>query len=221
MRPMELGPEHAQEIIDLQDAIVERFGAGRIWRHDVTGLERLFERGPDVLVLGVRSGPRLIAVSLSRLMDPFEVRPILPGLPWAGDPAHIGLNTLSLPGTAAGAQMLRLLHARRDRLRGRGVYHLFGGIAPDHPVPLGCAFRAGAIGVGHLEIDGEAELLLWRGPGAPATPSGQPLRVANRNLDLQADLMRTGYAATGLDPEDRTILLFSRLQAGPERPCSS
>ena len=151
---VELGPDRVQEILALQARVLDRFGPDRIWVHEEAGLTRLFGLGPDFLALGVCSGGGLIAVSLSRSMSPPEVEPLTPGLPWCGEPAHIGLNTLSLPDPGSGPQMIRLLRGRRDRLRGRGVTHLFGGVAPDHHVSLGCAFRAGAIGVGHMQVPG-------------------------------------------------------------------
>jgi hypothetical protein len=216
MTPVILGPEDIPVLLTLQDLIISLHGEDRIWVHDERGLERLFALGPDFLALGVREGPELVAASLSRRMDPSEVRPIVPGLPWSGEPAHIGLNTLSLPGRGAGAQMVRLLRARRDHLRGRGVEHLFGGIAPDHPVSLGCALRAGAIGVGHLEVPGATELLLWHGPGGRAPVSGIFREVPAGDLEGQGRLMRAGFVIIGLVPGDRSRFRLVPLLPGEE-----
>lgn len=209
MTPVILGPEDIPALLALQGLIISLHGEDQIWVHDESGLERLFALGPDFLALGVREGRDLIAASLSRRMDPAEVRPIVPGLPWSGEPAHIGLNTLSLPGRGGGAQMVRLLRSRREHLRGRGVEHLFGGIAPDHPVSLGCAFRAGAIGVGHLEIPGATELLLWHGPGGRAPVSGIFREVPAGDLEGQVRLMRAGFVIIGLVPGDRSRFRLS------------
>lgn len=209
MTPVLLGPSDVPDLLGLQGRVIARHGPDRIWVHDEAGLTRLFGLGQGFLAIGVRDGTRLIAASLSRRMDPSEVRPLVPGLPWSGEPAHIGLNTLSLPVRGVGPQMVRLLRARRDRLRGRGVAHLFGGVAPDHPVPLGCAFRAGAIGVGHLEVPGGTELLLWHGPGVASARSPWMLPVPATAIREQAELMRGGHVAIGVDPADRSLLLFS------------
>jgi hypothetical protein len=208
--PLRLGPEHVSELLDLQDRVIDRYGSDRIWVHDRQGLETLFAAADEFLAFGVRGQDGLVAASLSRLMSPAEVSPLTPGLSWTRqDAAHIGLNTLSLPGSGA-PQMIRLLRARRDHLLTLGVRHLFGGISPEHPVSLGCAFRAGAVGVGHLVADGAVELLLWFGPGlegARLTPAQD--RAAARDLARQAALMRQGLVATGLGGPDRSELLFA------------
>lgn len=213
--PDEVSSDRIPDILALQARVLDRFGPDRIWVHDGPGLTRLFGLGPDFLALGVWCGGTLIAASLSRRMSPSEVSPLTPGLPWSGEPAHIGLNTLSLPGSGSGPQMIRLLRERGKRLRGRGVEHLFGGVAPDHPVSLGCAFRAGAIGVGHLRVPGGTELLLWHGPGTKRdAPRNERVAVPAGDLDLQARLMRDGLVAVGLDPRDRSALLFSPFRPG-------
>lgn len=204
-----LGPEDLADVLRLQDRVVRLFGSAGIWVHDEAELTRLFGLGDDFLALGVRSGPELIGVSLSRAMRPEEVRPALP-LPWSGQAAHIGLNTLSLPDGRTGPLMIRLLRARHARLRARGVHHLFGGVGPDNPVSLGCALRAGALGVGHLRVPGGREILLWSGPGAsPRSSQSEAVRVPITDLDGQGRLMRRGYAITGLDGVTRERVLLS------------
>ncbi len=214
MTPLILGPEDIPALLTLQDRIISLHGEDRIWVHDEGGLERLFGLGPDFLALGVREGAELVAASLSRRMGRSEVIPLVPGLPWSGEPAHIGLNTLSLPGRGLGGQMVRLLRSRRAHLRGRGVEHLFGGVAPDHTVSLGCAFRAGAVGVGHLEVPGATELLLWHGPGIRVPRSGHTRRVPAADLKEQGRLMRDGFVITGLDPDDRSLFRFEPFRPG-------
>lgn len=208
--PERLGPEHISDLLALQGGVIDRYGSDRIWVHDRDTLEELFGRGGDFLALGVRGDAGLMAATLSRALGPGEVTPLIPGLGWTpADAAHMGLNTLSLPGGGA-PQMVRLLRARRGHLVTRGVFHLFGGVSPDHPVSLGCAFRAGAVGVGHLVADGAVELLLWHGPGLVA--GGRPragVVLAASDLAGQAHLMRQGLAAVGLSGPDRGDLIFA------------
>lgn len=209
MTPQILVPDDISRILTLQDRVIDRYGAERIWAHQRDDLERLFALEEGFLPLGVRAGKELIAVSLSRSMEASEVTPLVPRLPWSGEAAHIGLNTLSMPGRAAGPQMIRLLSARRMHLKGRGVHHLFGGILPNHRVSLGCALRAGAIGVGHLSVPGATELLFWHGPGAPVI-SRPGARIAHASdIEGQATLMREGFVVSGVDQENPKNLLFS------------
>lgn len=199
-----------RDLLVLQERVLERHGPDRIWVHDRVGLETLFGLGEDFLALGVRGADGLVAASLSRRTRPGEVSPLVPGLPWQeGQGAHIGLNTLSLPGSGMSPQMIRLLRERRDRLARRAIFHLFGGVDPEHSVSLGCAFRAGAIGVGHLIAEGSVELLLWHGPGLEQTTTQPQDRACVRDPARQARLMRGGLVAVGLDPSDRSTILFA------------
>jgi hypothetical protein len=209
MTPQVLGPDDIARILKLQDRVIDRYGPERIWVHQRSDLERLFYLGEGFLPLGVRSGKELIAVSLSRRMEASEVTPLVPHLPWSGEAAHIGLNTLSLPGGAVGPQMIRLLSARKRYLVDRGVHHLFGGVSPDHRVSLGCAFRAGAIGVGHLVVPGATELLLWNGPGRTILSGDDVQPVHASDIERQAALMREGFVVCGLDRKDPSKLLLS------------
>lgn len=210
------GEVDIQDLLDLQDRVIARHGPDRIWVHDRAGFEALFGLGDDFLALGVRGETGLLAASLSRRTRPGELAPLVPGLPWSdAEGSHIGLNTLSLPGRSASPQMIRLLHARRARLAERGIHHLFGGIDPEHSVSLGCAFHAGAVGVGHLLAGGSVELLLWHGPGLEGFAPQVRDRSDIRDPARQASLMRAGLVATGLDRSDRSTILFAPL--APQR----
>jgi len=205
-----LGPQDIRGLLALQERVLSRDGPDRIWTHHRTDLEALFGTGDDFLAIGVRKGDELVAASLSRRTRPAEVSPLTPNLRWtAGRVSHIGLNTLSMPGPGEAPQMIRLLRARRDLLSRRGVDHLFGGIRPDHPVSLGCAFRAGGVGVGHLVAGGGVEILLWYGPGLEGWTPQIRDRSSAHDLARQARILRGGLVAVGLDPEDRSTILFS------------
>lgn len=205
-----LGPEDLADVLRLQGRVVRTFGASGIWEHDEAELTRLFGLGDDFLALGVRVGADLVGVSLSRAMRPDEVRPTLRSLPWNGQAAHIGLNTLSLPTRHTGPLMIRLLRARHDHLRARGVHHLFGGVGPDNPVSLGCALRAGAIGVGHLSVPGGHEILLWSGHRPPSrAPAADEAILPITDLDGQDRLMRDGFAIRALVRSDRERVVLS------------
>jgi hypothetical protein len=211
-----LGPQDIGGLLALQERVLSRDGPDRIWTHRRTDLEALFGTGDDFLAIGVRKGDELVAASLSRRTRPAEVSPLTPTLKWtAGEVSHIGLNTLSMPGPGGAPQMIRLLRARRDLLARRGVDHLFGGIRPDHPISLGCAFRAGAVGVGHLAAEGCIEILLWNGPGLDRWTPQIRDRSSAQDLARQAHILRGGLVAVGLDPEDRSTILFSH----PPKEC--
>jgi hypothetical protein len=63
--------------------------------------------------------------------------------------------------------------------------------------------------VGHLLAEGSVELLLWHGPGLEQTATQPQDGARVRDPARQARLMRDGLVAVGLDPSDRSTILFA------------